>query len=245
MKHVLLVGATDGIGLALAREYLERRWRVAVVGRNEEKLGRVIDELRPRDPSAHVSGIVCDVTDGGRVAPAFDEAVRALGQLDLLVYCAGIMTTGADADERGWAARGMFEVNTAGAVHFLELGADYMADAGKGQLAAIGSVAGDRGRKGNRAYGASKAGLHAYLEGLRHRLHGSGVTVSTVKPGWVKTRMLEEDRPGAIEPDDAAASIADRLQGRREVFYVPAWWRGVATILRWMPRFLFKRFGPP
>lgn len=244
MRHVLLVGATDGIGLALAREYLARRWRVAVLGRDPEKLDRVVRQLRSEAPRADLSGVVCDVTDAERVEPAFEEALRALGQLDLMLYCAGIMATGRTAGERANAARAMLDVNATGAARFLELGAAYLAAAGRGHLAGLGSVAGDRGRRGNPGYGASKAALHTYLEGLRHRLHGSGVTVSTVKPGWVRTRMLGEDRPAAISPESAAAKIADGLERGREVFYVPAWWRAVGLALRWMPSFLFKRIGP-
>lgn len=244
MKHVLLVGATDGIGRALAREYLARSWRVAIVGRDPDKLERVVGELHRDAPDPDLAGVICDVTNADRVRPAFNETLRALGQLDLLVYCAGVMTGGATPEERGQAARTMLEVNAAGAIHFLELAADYFAEAGRGQLAALGSVAGDRGRKGNPAYGASKAALHAYLEGLRHRLHGTDVLVSTVKPGWVNTRMLETEQAGAVEPEAAARKIADGLQRGREVFYVPGWWRGVGLALRWMPRFLFKRFGP-
>lgn len=246
MKHVLLVGATDGIGKALAREYLLRGWRVAIIGRDPAKLERVLDQLRSEAPFRELSGVVCNVAEPKHAERAFQEAVRTLGQLDLLVYCAGVMEGGEGSGTltRGMAARRMLAVNAAGAAHFLELGADYLQEAGKGQLAALGSVAGDRGRRGNPGYCASKAALHAYLEGLRHRLHGSGVTVSTVKAGWVKTRMLKEDKPGAIEPAVAAATIAARLERGREVFYVPAWWRAAGLALRWMPRFLFKRLGP-
>lgn len=244
MKHVLLVGATDGIGKALAHEYLLRGWRVAIVGRDPDKLERVLDELRFEATFPELSGVVCNVVEPEHAERAFEEGVRRLGQLDLLVYCAGVMEGGEGSGTRGRAAHRMFAVNAAGAAHFLELGAEYLQEACKGQLAALGSVAGDRGRRGNPGYCASKAALHTYLEGLRHRLHGSGVTVSTVKAGWVKTRMLKEDKRGAIAPAVAAATIAARLERGREVFYVPGWWRAVSLTLRWMPRFLFKRLGP-
>lgn len=245
MKHVLLIGATDGIGLALARQYLTLRWRVCVMGRNPEKLERVSDGLRREFSDPELVSVECDVTEWSRAAPGFDEALCALGQIDLVVYCAGVMEAGSMADERAAAGRRMIEVNTTGAVPFLEMAADYLVEVGKGQLAAIGSVAGDRGRKGNPGYCASKAGLHTYLEGLRHRLHGTGVQVITIKPGFVKTRMLGDDAPpGAIEPEEAAEKIARGLERRRDEFYVPRWWRLVGLALRLMPRFLFKRIGP-
>lgn len=246
MRHVMIVGATDGIGLALARHYLDGGWRVGLVGRDPEKLDRVVEELREGARPGRVAGEVCDVTDHDAVGPAFESLLASLGQLDLMIYCAGVLPPAEGGGEQRFrAARSMFEVNTVGAVHFLELGADYMAELGKGTLAALGSVAGERGRGGNPAYNASKAGLHAYLGGLRHRLHGTGVTVCTVKPGFVKTKMLGEDPPPvAIEAEDAAARIADGLRKGREVFFVPRWWWLVGVALRLMPRWLFKRIGP-
>lgn len=247
MKHVVLVGATDGIGRALAHHYAEQGWRVGVLGRDAGKLARLADRLSEEAPGVPLGATaLCDVTDHERVGPALDELLADLGQMDLLVYCAGVLEQGETPEASSRAARRMLDVNCAGAVHVLELAADYFADAGRGHVAALGSVAGERGRKGNPGYCASKAALHAYLEGLRHRLHGSGVTVSTVKPGWVKTRMLEDhEKPGAVTPATAARKIAHGLERGREVFYVPGWWRLVGAAIRWTPRFLFKRVGPP
>lgn len=246
MKHVVLVGATDGIGRALAHHFAEQGWRVGVLGRDPGKLERVADSVRERAPGVPLAATaVCDVTDHQRIAPALDQLLGDLGQMDLLVYCAGVMESGDSPARRASAARKMFAVNVDGAIHVLELAADYFEDAGRGHVAALGSVAGDRGRKGNPSYCASKAALHTYLEGLRHRLHGTGVAVSTVKPGWVKTRMLEDhQKPGAVSPEVAARKIAAGLAKGREEFYVPGWWRLVAAAIRWTPSFLFKRVGP-
>jgi len=219
---------------------------VAVLGRDEEKLERVTDQLRADHPGRTVVGVRCDLTDDARVQPAFEEAARGLGQVDLVVYCAGVMPDRpADPEAAFRAAREMFEVNVLGAIHLLELAADHMAAAGGGTVAALGSVAGERVRKGNPAYGASKAALHAYLEGLRFRLHGTGVKVVTVKPGFVNTRMLAgRPAPGAIEPAEAARRIADGIRRGRESFFVPGWWGLVGLALRSVPRPLFKRIGP-
>lgn len=215
---------------------------MVIVGRNAAKLDRLLGELRSDAGGSEVSGIVCDVTDLERVGPAFREALRFLGRIDLLVYCAGVLEGGECAARRVEAARRMLAVNTAGAIHFLELGAEHMVGVGRGHLAAIGSVSGDRGRQGNPMYSASKSALHTYLEGLRQRLHPSQVTVTTIKPGSVDTRMLEGETPwGAIEPPEAARRIADGLEREREEFYVPGWWRAVGFIRRMIPRVLLKR----
>lgn len=248
MKRVVLVGATDGIGRALGREYLERGWSVGVVGRDPVKLEQVLGDLRDEVPAGTVAGVVADVTDRERAGEAFAGILRALGQMDLLIYCAGVMPDGDDVDTRVRAAAAMLDVNVLGAIHWLELGADYLADLGRGRLAAIGSVAGERGRKGAPAYAASKAALHQYLEGLRHRLHGTGVGVSVVKPGWVSTRMLGEGpaaSPMTVTPERAARIIAAKLARGREAFFVPWWWGVVALVVKLLPRSLFKRFGPP
>ncbi len=241
MRHVVIVGATEGMGLALAREYAGRSWRVAVVGRDETKVQGVVNTLTGEHPGGTIVGGVLDVTDREAVAPALESTLAALGQMDLLIYAAGVM------DERPAAADEMLAVNTLGAIDVLEWAAAYFTDAGKGHLAALGSVAGDRGRKGNPAYAASKAGLHQYLEGLRARLHSQGVRVTTIKPGWVRTRMLG-DVPG-FPPSISAAKAAELMRKGidrgRDSFYVPAWWEVISLVLRLMPRFLFKRMAPP
>ncbi len=239
MRHVFLVGATEGIGLALARAYVERSWRVALLGRRPDKVRSRVSELESAYPGSLVVGGVLDVTDRLAVVPALESALADLGQIDLLVYCAGTMS---EEDPAGMTA-----VNFLGAVETLEWGARYFTQAGTGRLAAIGSVAGDRGRKGSPMYAATKAALHQYLEALRHRLHPAGVGVSTIKPGWVSTRMLGTvpSFPPAVTPEGAARLIVRRLDRGRDAFYVPGWWGAISLALRLTPRPIYKRIAPP
>lgn len=240
MRHVILVGATHGIGLALAEAYVERWWRVGLVGRDPDRVANEVARLREGWPGSVVEGAVLDVTRRDEVGPVLDGLVEALGQIDLLVYCAGVMEEGAEGAERTLA------VNVLGAVDVLEWAAERFVEAGEGRVAAIGSVAGDRGRSGSPVYGASKAALHAYLEGLRHRLHPAGVGVTTVKPGWVRTRMLGDvpSFPPSVAASRAARLIVRGLEAGRDVFYVPRWWWLVSAALRALPRPLFKRVAP-
>lgn len=236
----MLVGATHGIGLALAEAYAERSWRVGLVGRDPDRVRDEVLRLRDAFPGTTVEGGVLDVTRRDEVASALETLTVALGQVDLLIYCAGVMGEGPGE------AAGMLAVNVLGAVDVLEWGAARLGEAGEGRLAAIGSVAGDRGRKGNPVYGASKAALHAYLEGLRHRLHPAGVGVTTVKPGWVRTRMLGEVPrfPPSVAPSRAAELIVAGVEAGRDVVYVPRWWWLVSAGLRALPRAVFKRVAP-
>jgi NAD(P)-dependent dehydrogenase (short-subunit alcohol dehydrogenase family) len=238
---VILVGATDGIGLALAHEFLERSWRVGLLGRGAGRVRDAAEALARAHPERAPVARVLDVTDRAAVAPALDAVRAELGGMDVLVYCAGVIDQGADPGP-------MFAVNAVGAIDVLEWGAARLVDAGGGgRLAAIGSVAGDRGRGGNPIYGASKAALHQYTEGLRRRLHGSGVGVTTVKPGWVRTKMLGSPPsfPPSISAAEAARAIVRGLERGRDVFYVPAWWGAVSLALRLLPRPVFKRLAPP
>ena len=246
MPTVLIVGATGGIGRALAREYADRGWHVGLLGRDSERLEAVAGELCARVPGARVQTTRADVADPEGLRAAFHAIVTDLGQLDLMIYAAGVMSHDHPSAPTDFEAESeMFAVNTVGAVHVIGLAGETMIRAGRGHIAAIGSIAGERGRKANPGYGASKAALHTYLEGMRNRLHPQGVTVSTIKPGFVNTRMLGGKRHlGAIEPADAARRIANALDRRAESFFVPGWWAMVALAIRSCPGFLFKRIGP-
>ncbi|HVO52039.1 MAG TPA: SDR family NAD(P)-dependent oxidoreductase [Thermoanaerobaculia bacterium] len=246
MKRVILVGATDGLGRALAAEYASRGCWVTILGRSQEKLGALVAELSARHPAATVRGVVCDLADAARIEPAFREALEASGHCDLFLYNAGVMpkSDGVVLDPESDAVT--MNVNAVAAVRMLGHAANYFRVARRGHLAAISSIAGDRGRKGNPAYNASKAALTTFLEGLRNRLFPFGVTVSTVKPGFVGTRMLE-GRTGlfwVVPPGVAARTIADRLERRHEVFYVFRRWGLFGLALHHVPRFVFKRVGP-
>ena len=247
VKRVVIVGATDGLGKALAAEYASRGSWVGLVGRGAEKLEGVRAEIADRYPDATVTAVVCDLRDRELIAPAFRNAVASVGHCDLFLYNAGVMFHGDGLTAEPAKDRETMEVNAVAAVEMLGLAANYFREARRGQIAAIASIAGDRGRSGNPAYNASKAALTTYLEGLRNRLFRFGVTVSTVKPGFVGTKMTAA-KPGLFwvaPPEEAARIIADRLERRHEVFYVYRRWGLFGLALRHIPRFIFKRLGPP
>lgn len=244
---MILAGATDGLGKALAKHYASEGFWVTILGRDPAKLATVVAELRGKSAVATVNGIVCDLADETRREPAFHEAIALSGHCDLFVYAAGVMNEGDRVTARFAEDGPMLETNTVAAVHLLGLFANYFRAAGRGHIVGISSIAGDRGRKANPAYCASKAALTTYLEGLRNRLHPFGVRVTTVKPGYVATRMIE-GKPGLfwVAPADVAArTIARRVADGHEVFYVYRRWALFGLALKTIPRLLFKRVGPP
>jgi decaprenylphospho-beta-D-erythro-pentofuranosid-2-ulose 2-reductase len=243
-RQAIVVGASSGIGAAVARRLAEAGTRVALVARRREELealARTIGEATA-DP-ARALAFAHDVTAGDEVPALLQRICHALGGLDLLVYAAGIMPR-IGADEYDLAKdRAIVEVNVIGAMAWCNPVAERFARGGAGTIVGISSVAGDRGRRGNPAYHASKAALDAYLEALRNRVGRHGVRVVTVKPGPVDTPMTRgmDKLPLLVSADAAAAAIVAGAAGARQTVYVPATWRPIMFVLRNLPSAIFRR----
>jgi len=242
--RTLVVGATDGIGRALAEVYASRGFWVTLVGRNEEKLGALVADLRSRFPVATVNAVVADMLDDARVEPAWKEALEKSGHLDVFVYNAGDMRPGDGLTSVWDDDRTVLQVNVNAAVHWCGLAANYFRLAGKGKLVGISSIAGDRGRKGNPVYGTTKAAMNTYLEALRNRLAESGVHVCTIKPGFVDTVMTQGKKTfWLISAEEAARLSLAAARSRANVRYVPRRWWFVGTAIRAIPSFLFRHLN--
>jgi NAD(P)-dependent dehydrogenase (short-subunit alcohol dehydrogenase family) len=240
-RHAIIVGASSGIGAALAKVLGKRGWKVALVARRAEELNELAAAMNRTRPGSALS-FPHDVTQWEAVPALFQEITHRLGGFDLIVYCAGVMTKVA-VDEYSTAKDKLtFDVNVLGAMAWLNEAATRMERQESGTIVGIGSVAGDRGRKGQPVYCASKAALHSYLEGLRNRLGHRGVSVITIKPGPVETPMTEGLKmPFMISADEAARQIARVIaSGRSRTAYVPIIWWPIMTIIRCIPSFLFR-----
>ena len=246
----IVVGASSGIGAELARELARRGYRVALVARRAVDL----EMLAAAITNAHGADVVrvypFDVRDYLATQPLFEQIASEMeaagAPLRLLVYAAGVMPPPGPG---GWSfgdQRAMIEVNLLGAIRWLDLAAAYFAPRKLGAILGISSVAGDRGRKGNSAYMASKAGLSVYLESLRYRLASAGVRVVTIKPGFVDTPMIAEvTTPKALTaaPGAVARRIADAAAHGPEVVYTPWYWRPVLTLVKLLPAAVMKRLA--
>jgi NAD(P)-dependent dehydrogenase (short-subunit alcohol dehydrogenase family) len=167
-----------------------------------------------------------------------------MGGIDAVVYAAGVMPDVASDEFDTAKDQQVIEINVLGAVAWLNCAARHFAPLGRGVICGIGSVAGDRGRRGAPVYGASKAALHTYLESLRNRLAVRGVRVVTVKPGPVRTPMLGDKRmPLTVNADVAAAAIARSLSGGPEVVYVHWLWRWIMLAIRSVPSLIFRKLS--
>lgn len=240
----MIVGATGGIARVLCRQLAERGYGLVIAGRDPLGLSRLAADLEVRGRRG-VSTVVFDARDPAQCAALLARACSAANdELGGVVVCHGFLPL--EGEPSGAAVvEQVFQVNLVSAAVILEQAAEHLERRGSGVIVAISSVAGDRGRQSNYLYGASKAGLTAFLSGLRNRLFARGVPVVTIKPGFVDTPMLHGRKVPAsflvASPVSVAAAIVRAVERRRDVVYVPWYWRGVMAVITSLPEWVFKR----
>lgn len=242
---VAVLGATRGMGRAVARRMAERGDAVFLLGRDEADLQKSARDLEARAGKGTVGAAVCDLERPETFGPALDAAEAALGGLDTVVVTAGLFATQDRLEADPELARRLLLVNFTNTVAFCEAARVRLLARGGGTLCAFSSVAGERGRKPVVLYGAAKAGLTRYLEGLDHRFRAAGLRTVCVKPGFVKTSMTEglTPPPFAGEPDAVAAAVVRAIDRGTPVVYAPAIWQLVMLVIRNLPRFVMRRLS--
>ena len=225
--NVVILGGTKGIGRAVARRLAERGDRVFLLGRSADDLTRSAADLDVRAGRPASAGTArCDLADPDTFAPALAAAAAAMGTIDTVVVTAGDFATQAVLEGDLEHARRLLIINFAHTVLFCEHARPFLL-ATRGTLCAISSVAGDRGRKPVILYGASKAGLSQYLEGLDHKYRHAGLKVVCIKPGFVKTGMTAglKPPPFAGDPQGVARDVVRAIDRGTPVTYTPGIWR--------------------
>ncbi len=240
---IVILGATSAIARALADAFARDGYPIVLAARDMEEAETIAADIRVRfGVEAHPLLLEADRFD---THEAFVDACRKVADdaIGGIVLCYGFMDQQAKAQADFDIARRTLDVNFTSAVSLLERFAAYFEARGTGFIAAISSVAGDRGRQSNYIYGASKAGLSAYLEGLRNRLYHCGIPVTTIKPGFVDTKMTF-GLPGLFlvaSPEKAARAMHAAIVKQRNVVYVPWFWRYIMLIIRHVPEWQFKK----
>jgi short-subunit dehydrogenase len=239
-KRAVVIGASSGIGAALAVELAQSGYTVAALAPYEGELKKTAEGGNGR-----ILTYTHDVTNYDEIPALFQQIVHDLGGLDLVAYIAGVQPV-VDLDEYNFEKdAAMIRVNLLGAIAWLNQAAIRFERAKTGHILAISSIAGDRGRVGSPVYNTSKAGLSTYLEALRNRLTRQGVTVTTIKFGFVNTALLENAAKTfwVISPEEAARQIHKAIQKKRQTVYAPARWGLVSLIIRHIPSFIFRRMS--
>jgi NAD(P)-dependent dehydrogenase (short-subunit alcohol dehydrogenase family) len=245
MKTVVL-GATKGIGRAVARALVERGDTVFLLGRDGGELELAAADLTTRRPGSVAGHARCDLEEVASFAPALDAAVGALGRLDVVMVTAGLFATQERLEGDPALLRRVLDVDfTATVVFCEEARRRLLAQGGAATLCVCSSVAGERGRKPVVYYGAAKAGLTRYLEALDHKYRAAGLRTICVKPGFVKTSMTEglKPPPFAGEPEGVARDIVRAIDRGQPVVYTPGIWALVMLVIRMLPRFVMRKIG--
>ncbi len=234
----MLLGGTSEIGLAiLAALGAPAGAEVILAGRDEQRLAAAGKELPYQVRTVPYDAITTERHQ------AFVDAVFADGPLDMVISAAGILIPQADVERDVQRAAEMIETNFTGHVTSLLAIAARMRAQGQGTIVVLSSVAAVRPRKANFVYGAAKAGLDAFARGLTDSLHGTGVRVLLVRPGFVTGRMTAGMAPApmATTPEQVGAATVAALRGRKSAVWIPAPLGGLAVALRLIPRPAWRR----
>lgn len=243
-KRVLALGATSAIAEATLRLLAEQGARFALVGRNPQKLAAVRDDLLTRGAGA-ATVYAADLDETSAHPQLLASAVETLGGLDLALLAHGVLGDQTEAEQNYAAAEAILRTNFLSAVSLVGWLANYCEAERHGTIAVISSVAGDRGRRSNYVYGASKGGLNVFLDGVRNRIDRAGVQVLTIKPGFVATPMTAHVPHNALfaQPAQVARYILRALEKRKDVVYVPPFWGLIMLVVRSVPGWIFKRMN--
>jgi decaprenylphospho-beta-D-erythro-pentofuranosid-2-ulose 2-reductase len=245
LQRVVIFGITSAIAAAVARQLVVQGASIFGVGRNELKLRSVLDDLRARaGVQQAIDGATADLDDLALHEALFDSAQRALGGVDAVLVAHGTLPDQLQCQESVRETVVQVQTNAVSAIALLTIAARRFEAQGSGLIAAISSVAGDRGRQSNYVYGAAKAMLSTFMDGLRHRLYAKRIPVVTIKPGFVDTPMTAHfANKGALwaSPDEVARGIVRAMQRGRSVAYLPRFWRPLMFVIRHLPEPIFLR----
>ena len=232
------------MGRALARAMAERGDSLALLGRDGGELEKSARDLEVRG-APQVATAPCDLERIETFAPALGAAEAALGGLDTVVVTAGLFATQDRLESDLDLTRRLLIADFSNTVLFCEEARRRLLARGGGTLCVFSSVAGERGRKPVVLYGAAKAGLTRYLEGLDHRFRAAGLRTVCVKPGFVRTSMTDglPAPPFAGEPDAVARRVLRAIDRGTPVVYAPAPWALVMMVIRHLPRAVMRRVG--
>jgi decaprenylphospho-beta-D-erythro-pentofuranosid-2-ulose 2-reductase len=238
---ILIIGATSLIAQETARLLANSGNELFLAARSPNKLAAIAADLRIRGCGAvHTKAL--DLAETSGHASLIQCAIEALKEIDLLLVCYGLLG-GQDANLNCDQAQRVIDTNFSSVVSLLTRISPFFEAQHGGSIVVISSVAGDRGRQSNYTYGASKAALNIYLQGLRNRLYHSGVHVLTIKPGFVDSPMTAEIAKNILfsTPDRIAKSILRAIAKRRDEAYVPWFWKPIMFAIVRIPESFFKR----
>jgi short-subunit dehydrogenase len=243
MKRVLIIGATSAIAHACARIWAREGAALFLVARDAEKLAAQAGDLMVHGAPA-VHSFRMEANDTAAHSAMLEAVRQKFSSLDIALICHGTLPDQTAVEKDVALALHEFNTNGLSVIALLLALANRFEQQGRGSLAVITSVAGDRGRPSNYLYGGAKAAVSTLCEGLRARLFKAGVSLTDIRPGFVATPMTEGlplPRLLVAQPETVAKRIVRGIEKKADVLYTPAFWALIMLIIRCIPRFVFKR----
>lgn len=245
-KHYVVIGATSAIAEHCARLWMSKGGiDISLVGRDAGRLERVAADLRVRGPASTIGVYQADFLNPDAISRLVDEVV-ARQAVDVVLIAHGMLSEQSDCQSNLNLCNETLQINGVSPVLYAEAFAGYFEHTGRGTLALIGSVAGDRGRKSNYVYGSAKGLVARYAQGLQHRFANTGVKVVLIKPGPTETPMtahLKAEGASLAPVESVASDIVVALDRGCSVIYAPKKWRLIMWVIRHLPVFIFNRLN--
>jgi short-subunit dehydrogenase len=246
MKRIVIVGATSGIAKECARIWIkESPVELTLVVRDTSRAQALVSDLLVRSPNSKIDAISTDFTSPAAIKGLVD-AVYQSKTIDIVLIAHGTLPEQAECESNLELCNDTLEINGVSPCLFAEAFANVMQHQGKGSIAIIGSVAGDRGRKSNYIYGAAKGLVSRYAEGMQHRFASSRLNITLIKPGPTATPMTEKMRANGMKmapADLVAKEIVEGIAKGKTLIYTPKKWQIIMLIIRHLPSFVFNKLN--
>jgi short-subunit dehydrogenase len=243
VKNVLIIGATSAIAEASARIWAQKGYQLFLVGRNQEQLNLICQDLLIRG-SPKVINFCVDLNNLDAHHLVLDNAFQEFGTIDIVLIAHGTLSNQADCERSVDLTLEEIKTNALSSISLLTLLGNRFEQQRFGVIAIISSVAGDRGRQSNYVYGSAKGMLNIFTSGLRQRLYKSGVSVLTVKPGFVDTPMTANFKKGFLwsSPNLIAKLIVAGSEKANTEIYAPKYWWLIMFVIKIIPTNIFIKF---
>ncbi len=246
MKSIVIIGATSSIAEHCARLWVTEPVRLLLIGRNQNKLNIISHDLKVRSPSSEIEIIVNELISVEAIKEIM-TCVSSLSQhIDTVLIAHGVLPDQEHCQSEIIACRESLEINALSPVLILEAFANIMHAKNGGNIAIIGSVAGDRGRRSNYIYGAAKGMIEKYVQGMQHRFANTDLHISLIKPGPTDTPMtmhLKSSKLKFANVDLVAKEIVSGIEKNKRIIYTPKKWKYLMLIIKSIPFFIFKNMN--
>ena len=242
MKKILIIGATSAIAQEVAKIYAQENHELILWGRNAEMLNIISQDLKVRGSSA-LTIINHDLNDLTAHASKVDEVWSTHSKIDIVLLAHGVLGDPRKAEVNQQEMLHLLNSNFISHASLLTFISQKMVKQGYGTIAVISSVAGDRGKQSNYVYGSAKAGMTAFVDGLRNRLFPTGVHVVNLKLGPVDTPMTKDHKKTPLfgKAPQVGQGIVNAIEKKRDTVYLPFFWRYIMLIIKAIPESIFKR----